>query len=180
MAKAQARTSLTAADFSVGQGNYEDAAQAVAEELNADAFWSLAVQGASLVTADDGWGSSGNELETHYVTFPASSGYTRRYRYRMAIDPDATEIALRSVVTMPAANTGRVRFTVGATNSVHNHTAGATTTVTSTLAVSATGSGDVSVEIEVDHQTGSSTSCFLERFGVRQSARTSGLPDPTG
>jgi hypothetical protein len=98
----------------------------------------------------------------------------------MAIDPDATEIALRSVVTMPAANTGRVRFTVGATNSVHNHTAGATTTVTSTLAVSATGSGDVSVEIEVDHQTGSSTSCFLERFGVRQSARTSGLPDPTG
>ena len=70
---------------------------------------------------------------------------------------------------------------MGAANVVlATHTAGATTTSPGTLATSATGTGLVSVLVELDHLTGSSTNCTLDRLGWRNEARTTSLPDPSG
>lgn len=188
MAKTQTlSSSFPVEQLAVSQAVLEEDAQLVSEELNWSFGYGLAVQSEATILGDAGWGATGNEIEAAYagpglggVRFNTASGYSRRFRKQVRINPDTTQLEIRTTVTMPAANTGRVRTTIGATNTVHSHTAGATTTITSTLNVSATGSGLVTLEIELDHQTGSSDACILESFGWRQVERTSGLPDPSG
>lgn len=183
MAKVQssAAVSLPPERLGAPQGVFDADAQDVAETQNLASGYSLTHAFANLVTADAGWGGSGNEVATHTILCNASSGYSERYRGQIYIDPDAASVSFRTVGTCPAANTFRVRIAVGATNIVlATHTAGATTTSTGTLATSATGTGLVAVTVELDHLTGSSTLCSLDRLGWRNVARTTSLPDPSG
>lgn len=181
MAKTQTYPSIGPTVFSVSQGVYEADAQSVSEALNFCFGHSLANQGISVVTSTNAWGSSGNELSTHRVNFSTGAGYVERFAGQYYIDPDVTVIGVEARVTMPAANTGRVRITVGGTNAVlTTFAAGATATISATLNTSSTGTGLVSFSVECDHITGASASCWLVRWGIRTVARTSALPDPSG
>lgn len=176
MAKTQAATTIPPEVFTTSQGIYTDDVTDVIEVHNM--AWGYGVAAVLAGQLSGFLASPFTAVGPHEVTFPASAGYSRRYRGRLWIDPDTDNLELRTVVTMPAANTGRVRITIGATNSVHTHSAGATTTTTSTLATSATGTGLVSFEVEVDHQTGASTSCTLDEWLIQGQAVTSALPSP--
>lgn len=178
MAKTQATTTLPPEIFATSQGAYYEDVQDVAEMQNAASFWSLKSVWVDQVSSVAAWGSSGNEIATHEIDFPASSGYTTRYTFRIWIDPDVDSLTCRSTCIFPAANTGRVRITVGAANVVLTHTAAATTTDTDTIATSSSGTGIQTVTVEIDHQTGSSTSCYLLSWGVRCDPVVSSLPDP--
>lgn len=177
MAKVQTTTEIPPETFTVSQGIYTEDLEAVVEMHNLSFGLGVAAGLAGQLSGYFDFSGFTN-LGPAEVTFNTASGYSRRYRGQVWIDPDAANLELRSVVTMPAANTGRVRFTVGATTSVHNHAAASTTTTTSTLATSATGTGLVDFELELDHQTGSSDACILEDWYLQAQAVTSSLPSP--
>lgn len=179
MSKVQAATSIPPEVFSLSNGVFDADVLDVVELHNLAAFGiGLAHRLAGQVSGLDGWGTSGNEVATHQVTFPTTSGYTTRYTGQVYIDPDVTQLTCVSECTFPASNTGRVRFTVGGANVVNTHAAGSTTTTTGTLATSSTGTGLQTFTIEVDHQTGASPLCVLESWLIYCTPRTSGLPDP--
>lgn len=180
MAKTQAATTIPPEVFSVSNGIYEEDLLDAVELHNLAGFAvGLCVRLAGQVSGFDGWGTSANEVQTHRVAFATGTGYVTWYSGRCYVDPDVAQLSFRTEVTMPAANTGRVRLTVGAGNVVNTHSAGATTVTTGTLATSATGTGMQTWTLEIEHQTGSSPSCILEQWGFWALPRTSALPDPS-
>lgn len=179
MAKTQTSSTLPPEVYSVSQGILDRPVRAVVEMHNL--AWGLGCAQVICGQRSGFFDASGfTSLGPHEITFQAGSGYSTRYRGQVWIDPDIATLNVYATATMPASNTGRVRITIGGAQVVlTTHTAGATTTSTGTLATSSTGTGLVDFQLELDHQTGSSTSCVLDAWGVQGAARTSGLPDPT-
>lgn len=166
--------------IAVGVPITDEDQQEAEELLNHAAGEGIATTHASCVTGASGWGTSGNEVVAHGVTFPTGGGFTPRYEFRIWVDDDAQEIDARTVCDMPVGNTGDVRVTIGAAAAVVNsHAAAVTSTQDSTVATSSSGTGELAVTVEIDHTLGSAADCELRRMRVRNATiAAANLPAP--
>lgn len=164
--------------IATGQSITAEDARAVCEMLNYAYGYEPEVY-LNLVVSVPAWGSSLQEIATHSIGFQAASGggYSQRFRFYVWIDPDVVTINVGATCAFAAANTGRIRFTIGAANVVVNFTSLTVTEQTGSIATSSTGTGWKLVTIEVDHQTGASGNQVLD-LRIEGARVTSSLPSP--
>lgn len=178
MAKTATTTSRSAFGFVPGNVATADDFQGVHEMQNAAR--ALPVNLLCLQGEGQGW-DGGSELAPSGsgVHFP-STGSDEVFRAMVYIDPDLVQIAVRTVVTLPASCSATVTVTVGGATATHAaHTAGTTSTANTNLNTSSTGTGWQLVTVDLQRDTGDPSTGTLDRCRIRSNAiPAASLADP--
>jgi hypothetical protein len=131
----------------------------------------------SACTGDDGWDTSA--IGVTAVLFQSAAPFVRVLMGKIRVDADVDTIIVGARCTFAAANTGDVRFTIGAGTATISYTAANNgLEQTSTIATSSTGTGLLTWTIEIDQTAGAGTSNQLRNVRIEAQQITSGLPDP--
>lgn len=133
----------------------------------------------SLVTSAAGWGSSGNEIATHNVTF-AGGGLDEAFHFWIWVDSDVQSIRVGASCSFGAGEEGDVKFTVGSDDTTLSFTSGDNgTELTDELATGDTGTGWLECTIEIQRTAGSASDNALVSVRVEDMPIAAGdLPDP--
>ncbi len=192
MAKTQTSATLSPYALAMGNGIYEEDAQAVVEMLN-HAYGYNPNTHVCVISGGQSWdGNSGtageNDPATHDVEFPTASGWTETYRFSIWIDPDDVTLTVEATCAFNAVsgtNNGEVRFSVGGASggsaiTLNSFTANTESTDSDTVAVSVTGTGVQLVIVEINRTSTGSPSADQELKAIRIETNeiTSSLPDP--
>lgn len=181
MTKRSTSSTLAPHVFGFGQGVYAEDLKELAEMLNY-AGARNPVTLASTASGNQGWGSTGNEVEAHAVNSSAAS--VTWYTFQIYIDPDAQSIYAAGRMNVPAGAVHSVTFTVGGGSivlSFDNSGGGSAADITQsgTVATSSTGAGLQAVTLATVETSGSGVLAELEAWTLRTEAVADGsLPDP--
>ena len=182
MAKAITTATISPRTFATGRAIYHQHLQTVAHQLNYTAAGNPQVH-VSLVTGQDAWGSSGNEIATHNCEFPAVAGLTEFYAFRIYVDSDVQVITVGAKCTHAGIQTGDVKFILGSDNTTISFDAADVTELTDTMATAdivIPADGWVSVTIQLNNTSASPASGnTLDAFRIENNAiAAADLPDP--
>lgn len=165
MAKTATLTAARSGGFIPGEAITEAELRALQELFN----WVAVNRAQEVHMADD-------TVETYAV----GAGWNEVNRGDMWLDEDVASYTVIGECTMPAAQTGQVRFTIGAVTATLTFT-NATNGVpqTATISRSSAGTGRVGVIVEFNHTVGASNACTLNYRGIQGVAPSiATIPDP--
>ena len=164
MAKTIPSSPITLSPWRISQGNgiYLEDVKSVIEAANYT-YAHLTNSHLSIVTGQDGWGSTGNEAATHNVTFPGTTTTTTYYQTHTWIDSDVVDLYLEAFVNIGTGASCAVNFAIGSGSSSLSFSSAGAANANTTIATSSTGTGWQLLKITLTTSTvGSATSELLE------------------